>query len=484
MLQDSMTMTEAGQVPPSDRNAEQSLLSSLLLNPAKVNEAGAMLLPSDFYDSGNKLIFAVLKSMDTRGIPIDVITVIDELRKTGEVKSEEELKSYLDRLLIDIASCSSLEYTARILREKANKRAVLNASHELQKLVSFDAPLEEITETLDTLKKSIANTPNDYEQQVYTPNWDNIPPETPSILLLNGKKILSPGNLSLVIAGAGSGKSAVCEAICAASINGETDSFHFTVNAPGMTFYVDTERSKQDHGRSWLRTMKRAGIETGTIPGNLRFELISTLPSVKTRKQYLSAVVDLPDLSLLLLDGLGDFVPDVNDAESSNAFLFWLLSEAKQKGFGILGTLHPNPADADKKGRGHLGSEAMRRAESVLAIAKEGDVKTLSMDFRYGKNRNDADTASCSFQWNDTAMMFLSCEKPEKKPAAQQRQDDLIGALRAKKTVYSFSELIDTISEITGKPKTAARSIYQRLRTAGKLVQSGDLWGIISNEEW
>ena len=104
----------------------------------------------------------------------------------------------------------------------------------------------------------------------------------------------------------------------------------------------------------------------------------------------------------------------MNDAEASNAFLFWLLSEAKQKGFAILGTLHPNPADADKKGRGHLGSEAMRRAESVLAIAKEGEVKTLSMDFRYGKNRNDTDTASCSFLWDETARCSFRAISPKR----------------------------------------------------------------------
>jgi hypothetical protein len=290
--------------------------------------------------------------------------------------------------------------------------------------------------------------------------------------------------MALIIAGAGTGKSALCEAVCSASLNRGVDNFQFLTSGSGLTFYIDTERSQQDHARSWLRTMRRADIKHGQTVENLRFELISCLPSIETRRQYLQSIVTTSGLTLLILDGLADFVCDVNDPEQSNEFLFWLLSEAKARYFGIMATLHPNPNDHDKKGRGHLGSEAMRRAESVLAIQKDGATgsRTISMDFAHGKNRNDGDTVSSSFSWNDDLCMFTSCEAPETKPAARQKQDVLIVALQARQPIYTYTELITAITEISGKTIPAAKALCTRLRSMGRFVVDGQKWGVIGHD--
>lgn len=319
-----------------------------------------------------------------------------------------------------------------------------------------------------------AISPEAIRSLVYAPCWDNLPPDTPAILTLADTKILSPGNLCLIIAGNGTGKSAISEVVCTAVINPEADTFNFKVNSTGLVFYVDTERSKGDHARSWLRTMNRASIKTGTIPENLRFELISTLPNVEARREYLSKIVELPNLSILLLDGLGDFVPDVNDAETSNSFLFWLLSEAKQKNFGIFATIHPNPNDKEKKGRGHLGSEAMRRAESVLSIARdhETEIRTLGMNFTHGKNRNDADNTEVSFCWDDTVGMFISCTAPiaPKGKTVRERQDIL--TIMSKKPEWVYSELCAVIMEGIGKRKRTAEGKIKDLVALEKIVKN------------
>lgn len=322
---------------------------------------------------------------------------------------------------------------------------------------------------------------------VYRPSWDNIPDPVPAMLTLNDIKLVTAGNLSVFIAGAGAGKSALCEAVCSAGLNPSGDCFGLAVDTTGIIHYTDTERSQYDHARSWLRTMRRAGIEHGTTPDRLNFELISTLPSVESRRAYLESVIETPDLALLILDGLADFVPDVNDAETSNAFLFWLLSEAKRRSFGIITTLHPNPADKERKPRGHLGSEAVRRAESVLCIAKdqESGTRTISMDFRYGKNRNDADTVSAAFQWDEAAGMFLSCNPPAKKPAAAEKYTRIIEQLREIKNQWPFAELIEKAAEIVGKPgqETVGAGIYRRLRERKLIVKdSSGLWLLVANQ--
>ena len=223
---------------PCDLAAERRVLRSLLIQ-AKLNIPMDMRFfkPEYFYNSNHLRFFSVLQRAAAGYFPTDPMTLSIELEKAkfDEAAEFKTAKEYIDHFVDDLVGSGNLAYDAGILREKANRRAALNASYEIQNLVSADEPLSAIINKIDTLKKSISETPNDYEQHIYIPNWENIPPETPSVLVLNGKKILSPGNLSLVIAGAGSGKSAVCEAICAASIKSETDTFHFCgINVTGL----------------------------------------------------------------------------------------------------------------------------------------------------------------------------------------------------------------------------------------------------------
>jgi hypothetical protein len=318
---------------------------------------------------------------------------------------------------------------------------------------------------------------------IFRPSWDNKPEHVEPCLLLGGERILSPGNLSVLIAQPGAGKSAVCEAILSGSIKPDCDSLGLSVRQGARAVYFDTERSIQDHWHSWQRMARRAGLEPGAgVP--VTFELLSLFSSIGERREYIETFLQSGAADLVIIDGLGDLVESVNDEEICNACINLLLSHAKRFNIGLLATIHHNPQPGNEKARGHLGSEAMRRAESVLIIKRdtENGVRTITTDFQHGKNRNASDRLESCFTWNEEAQMFLSCARPEKKPAARERQAELIEALRAGKTVYTFTDLIEAIMKHTKKSEDAAKGIYRRLKNAGKLVPNGDLWGVISNE--
>jgi hypothetical protein len=460
-------------------DVEKTVLASFIICPEIIKETLPLLTTESFYLTAHQELFKTIYNLSAAGKPIDIIVLSEAGIEAG----------FLAELSESIGTTANIKEHCRILNEKATRRKITTGSARLFELASSpDVELEKLTARVNDFAYGV-NLQNTRDRDliqsmVYAPNWNNIPEEAPPIMLLGEIKLLSPGNLSLLIAGNGTGKSATCEAIVSAGITQLADSLQFKNNASGVTAYIDTERSQADHSRSWVRTMRRSNTHPGEIPPKLKFELVSTLPSVESRVKYLKEVVEIPELTLLILDGLADFVIDVNEAENCNEFLFWLLSQAKLKNFGIFATLHPNPTDKDKKARGHLGSEAMRRAESVIGISKdrESGVRLITMDFMHGKNRNDTDSAEAAFQWDDSVMMFVSCDPPEgKKPAVQARKEELLNALREKPT-YTFIELIEAIVKHTGKTTDQAKGMYQRLKKENKLVTNGGLWAVVSAE--
>jgi hypothetical protein len=89
----------------------------------------------------------------------------------------------------------------------------------------------------------------------------------------------------------------------------------------------------------------------------------------------------------------------------------------------ILTTLHPNKGSITP--RGHIGSEIVREAESVIGVMSEGDVRTMTTDFTHGKSRNAAHVTS-SFAWSDNASMFIQCDKPDKRKVKTLEPQELL----------------------------------------------------------
>lgn len=319
-----------------------------------------------------------------------------------------------------------------------------------------------------------------------TPVWAENPGEPHVSLRLGGRRICSPGNLSAVVSNPGSGKSSVCAAIVAARINPECDSLGFSVPPVGSVFYVDTELSTEDHWFSWARTMKRAGLSEGCeMPGHAGFYSLRQFSSVASRLKWILDTIRSEQPALMLIDGLGDLVANVNDPEASSSLVQTLLAAADQSNTAIVGTIHGNPSQGgkdsrDEKARGHLGSEVQRKAESVLMIRRaETGIRTITSVFLNGKNRNEGE-ASSTFQWDDGLKMMASCEPPEgqnPKPAKTAEYDGLVKQLREIRAYpWAWKELIDAIALLQGKNFNAAKCVHTRMSEKGLISHREEGW--------
>ena len=99
---------------------------------------------------------------------------------------------------------------------------------------------------------------------------------------------------------------------------------------------------------------------------------------VEERKLMVSELIESTKIKyegifMVILDGLADFIQDVNDTKQSANIVNWALEISTAFNCGVIVVVHLNPAGNQGfvKQRGHLGSELQRKTDSMLVINKE-----------------------------------------------------------------------------------------------------------------
>ena len=114
--------------------AESSVLGSILLSEramyALVVEEG--LKPEDFYRERNRRIYAAMLRLYRESEPIDVLTVTERLKADGDGDAAD----MVDELTAGVPAAGNVRQYARIVREHALLRRMLNATYEIQASVA------------------------------------------------------------------------------------------------------------------------------------------------------------------------------------------------------------------------------------------------------------------------------------------------------------------------------------------------------------
>lgn len=118
------------RLPPQAMEVEKTVLGSMLIDGQAAAMALELLDESCFYSGANRNIFACMREMFEKNIPIDLITLADFLRKKSLLQLVGE-ESYLGELAQNIATASNIEYYSGILIEKATLRQLISVAGEI-----------------------------------------------------------------------------------------------------------------------------------------------------------------------------------------------------------------------------------------------------------------------------------------------------------------------------------------------------------------
>src|SRR5246127_5783928 len=69
-----------GRVPPSDLDAEMSVIGSILIDPLSIDKVLQFLHPEDFYRENNGQIYRAALDLFAAGEPIDNLTLAAQLQ--------------------------------------------------------------------------------------------------------------------------------------------------------------------------------------------------------------------------------------------------------------------------------------------------------------------------------------------------------------------------------------------------------------------
>ncbi|NNG67170.1 replicative DNA helicase [Caldanaerobacter subterraneus] len=124
---------ERTRIPPQNIEAEQSVLGSMLLSREAIIEVSEILRAEDFYKESHKKLFDVIMEMFEKDIPVDLVTVVDELRKRDMLEVVGGI-DYLASLTSSVITTANVSYYAKLIKEKATLRRLIEASSEIMEL--------------------------------------------------------------------------------------------------------------------------------------------------------------------------------------------------------------------------------------------------------------------------------------------------------------------------------------------------------------
>jgi replicative DNA helicase len=146
-------------VPPHNLEAEKSVLGAVLLDDRHLFGliVEEHLVPEHFYREQHGAVFGAMVDLYNGGRKIDHLTVAEVLREQGKLEAVggptaiEELAGWVP------AAGHAREY-GRIVRDNAQKRALLTASYEIQaSVLSREAPARELVERAERMMLEVAH---------------------------------------------------------------------------------------------------------------------------------------------------------------------------------------------------------------------------------------------------------------------------------------------------------------------------------------
>ncbi|WP_460460183.1 replicative DNA helicase [Angustibacter peucedani] len=121
------------RTPPQDVAAEQSVLGGMMLSKDAIADVVEVLRSNDFYRPAHELVYDAVLDLYGRGEPADAVTVSDELTKRGDL-ARVGGAPYLHTLISSVPTAANAGYYARIVRERAVLRRLVDAGTKIVQL--------------------------------------------------------------------------------------------------------------------------------------------------------------------------------------------------------------------------------------------------------------------------------------------------------------------------------------------------------------
>ena len=115
---------------PHNLEAERSVLGAILIDNDAMNVAAALIDAKTFFRDAHRRIFDRMLDLSERSLPIDLVTLKEELERAGELE-EVGGPAYIASLVDGVPRSTNVEYYAQIVKEKATLRNLIFSANKI-----------------------------------------------------------------------------------------------------------------------------------------------------------------------------------------------------------------------------------------------------------------------------------------------------------------------------------------------------------------
>lgn len=147
------------RMPPNNKEAEQSVLGSILLRPEALIEALEYVTADSFYQHAHQLIFTAMMELNEADQGIDVVTVKNTLDDKNQLDDIGGV-SYLADLASIVPTAANVVYYAKIVADKALLRRLITTATDIV-AQSYEDQDNDVNSILDAAERQIMNVGED-----------------------------------------------------------------------------------------------------------------------------------------------------------------------------------------------------------------------------------------------------------------------------------------------------------------------------------
>ena len=153
-MSENANNTNTGRPLPYNEEAEKTVLGACLLSEDAVTDLVAKLKPENFFRPANRIIFARIADMFNRNIPVDSVSLADELKRNNELEKIGG-PSYIVDLAENTFALSNWKHHSDIVKKDSVLRSMIEASFQISS-IAYDSS-DDLSSIVDQAERALFN---------------------------------------------------------------------------------------------------------------------------------------------------------------------------------------------------------------------------------------------------------------------------------------------------------------------------------------
>ena len=490
-LNQAQTSAEAAEAQRRFSEDEDSVMSAIIMDPTGglISRCPGWGQAGVFHNGNYNQWFTALEHFNNNngGINAESIDKALKYADISPIELEKRKKFHIvsDRNLFD--ETTKVVFKRCIARKRAGVTDAIANETEPDKISSL---AQELVQLARAAKGGMAAWNDRFSDRLF--DATRIVEKPLPIIQFGDIDIITRGNLSVMTAKPKDGKSATSGAMLAAiiqCIDSIADTFGIKASNPEnhAVLHLDTEQSIYDHHNGMMNVLKRTGTTTPpawlSSYNMLGVSVAEIWQHMEDRLAKLKAKHG--GILLIIIDGIGDLVLDINDGPECSLAVTRLQALAVRYNCAILNVLHLNPAPrgGTPKSRGHLGSILERKAEVDIRIVKDKDeVSTVFTSF--SRRAPVTIENGLRFKWSTAHGMHMSVSVKTPKPVDYKidANIEICEQVFQEKKSLTYTDTINAIATKTGRAAKTAERMFSEFKKAGIIEKKDGKWMIAQEE--